>query len=336
MSMNVALIGPGTLKGEKLLELLDESALQVESMSLYEEADSAGRSLMFRGRACRSRALEDFTGEDCALVFVCMAELDAEILEKLQHLPSAYVIDLFPQHYQEAPLLVVPAINGEVLPSIDAGRIIGVPGSATITAALALSPLHHAYQILKLNLTVLCAASEGGRKGVEALAAETARLLNGRDVDASVFERQIAFNLIPSVGAVQPSGYTSVEEQVLQQLPALLGDEDLELDVSAVRVPVFYGDMVVAQAETRQPLELDQLQELMDKAKGVRFDQAAKKPASLVNDVIGQDVVVVNRIRPDASGEGGFGLHALSDDLGRGSALVALEIALALQESPRR
>ncbi|GAA0684138.1 aspartate-semialdehyde dehydrogenase [Marinobacterium maritimum] len=330
--MNVALIGPDTLKGEKLLELLDESALQVETMSLYEEADSAGRSLMFRGSACRTRPLDEFTGEGLALVFVCMAELDADTIKTLEGLSSAIVIDLYPQHYGEQPQLVVPAINGEVLGSIDAGRIIGVPGSATITAALALSPLHHEYQILKLNLTVLCAASEAGRKGVEALASETARLLNGRDVDADYFERQIAFNLIPSVGEVQPSGYTSLEEQVLQQLPQLLGDEDLELDVSAVRVPVFYGDVVVAQAETRQSLEVDNLQLLMDKAKGVRFDQAAKKPASLVNDVIGQDVVVVNRIRPDASGDSGFGLHALSDDLGRGSALVALEIALALQE----
>ncbi len=332
MSMNVALIGPDTLKGEKLLELLDESALQVDAMSLYEEADSAGRSLMFRGSACRTKALDAFTGEGLSLVFVCVADLDAGTIQKLESLINTTVIDLYPQHYNEQPPLIVPAINGEALGSFDAGRIIGVPGSATITAALALSPLHHAYQILKLNLTVLCAASEAGRKGVEALAAETARLLNGRDVDANHFERQIAFNLIPSVGDVQPSGYTSLEEQVLQQLPQLLGDEDLELEVSAVRVPVFYGDMVVAQAETRQPLELDNLQLLMDQAKGVRFDQAAKKRASLVNDVIGQDVVVVDRVRPDASGESGFGLHALSDDLGRGAALVAVEIALALQE----
>ncbi len=332
MSMHVALIGPGTLKGEKLLELLDESALEIDNMSLYEEADSAGRSLMFRGSACRTQALEAFSADGLALIFVCAAELDAETVKKLENQTSATVIDLYPQRYSEQPPLVVPAINGEVLASIDAGRIIGVPGSATITAALALSPLHQAYQILKLNLTVLCAASEAGRKGVEALASETARLLNGREVDANCFEQQIAFNLIPNVGEVQSSGYTSLEEQVLHQLPQLLGDEDLELDVSAVRVPVFYGDMVVAQAETRQPLEMDNLQLLMDKAKGVRFDQAAKKPASLVTDVVGQDVVIVNRIRPDASGESGFGLHALSDDLGRGSALVALEIAQALQE----
>lgn len=331
MSMHIALIGPGTLKGEKLLELLDESSLEIESVTLYEDADNAGRSLMFRGSASRTQSIENFNAASVSLVFVCESDLDDATLEKLESQTSAVVIDLYPQHYMEQPLLVVPAINGEALSSIDAGRIIGVPGSATIAAALALSPLHHAYQILKLNLTVLCAASESGRKGVEALASETARLLNGRDAEASFFERQIAFNLIPDVGCVQPSGLTSLEEQVTQQLPLLMGDEDLEVDVSAVRVPVFYGDMVVAQAETRQSLDVENLQTLMDQAPGVSFDQAAKKPASLVNDVIGRDVVVVNRIRPDISGEGGFALHALSDDLGRGSALVALEIALALQ-----
>ncbi|MBA4501894.1 hypothetical protein H1S06_05890 [Marinobacterium sp. 3-1745] len=314
-----------------MLELLDESVLSIDSMTLYEEADNAGRSLMFRGKACRTQALDALAVQDCTLIFVCEPALDAETVSTLESQTTAIVIDLYPQHYSETPVLVLPAINGDVLASIDAGRIIGVPGSATITAALALAPLHHAYQILKLNLTVLCAASEYGRKGVEALAAETARLLNGRDVEADCFERQIAFNLIPNVGDVQPSGYTSLEEQVLSQLPQLLGDEDLELDVSAVRVPVFYGDMVVAQAETRQSLELDNIQLLMDQAAGVRFDQAAKKPASLVDDVIGEETVLVNRIRPDFSGESGFGLQALSDDLSRGSALAALEIALALQ-----
>jgi len=330
MSLNVALIGPGTLKGEKLLELLDESSLEIDTMSLYEEADSAGRSLMFKGHACRTKAIETFTGDSLSLVFVCDADVPSAQVQILEQMQSGAVIDLYPQRYAEQPLLVVPAINGEALASIDAGRIIGVPGSATIAAALALAPLHQAYQILKLNLTVLCAASEADRKGVEALAAETARLLNGRDVDADFFERQIAFNLIPDVGPVQASGFTTLEEQVMAQLPILLGDDALEVDVSAVRVPVFYGDMVIAQAETRQPLNLDEVQLLMDRAQGVRFDVAAKQPASLVNDVIGQDVVIVNRIRPDTTGEGGFGLHALSDDLGRGSALTALEIALAL------
>lgn len=328
--MNVALIGPATLKGEKLLELLDQSSLDIDRIELYEEADQAGRSLMFRGHASRTRALDSFTGEDLTLVFVCEPELDATVLARLEQLSAGHVIDLYPQHYAQQPPLVLPALNGERLASLDAGRIIGVPGSATITAALALFPLHQACQILKLNLTVLCGASQAGRAGVEALAAETARLLNGRDAEAGVFERQIAFNLIPDVGAVTASGYTTLEQEVMQQLPQLLGEQDLELDVSAVRAPVFYGDLVVAQAETRQPLVRDELQTLMDRAPGVRFDQHARKPASLVDDVIGQDVVVVHRIRPDASGESGFALQALADDLGRGSALAALEIAQAL------
>lgn len=331
MSLNVALIGPGTLKGEKLLELLDASSLEIADVTLYEEADNAGRSLMFRGHASRTRSLDDFTTAVEGLVFVCEAQLPDTLTSQLENMSVATVIDLYPQRYEAAPLLVVPGINNEALASIDSGRIIGVPGSATIAAALALAPLHQAYQILKLNLTVLSAASEAGRQGVEALASETARLLNGRDVESTFFERQIAFNLIPDVGPVQGSGFTALEEQVMQELPALLGDDDLEVEVSAVRVPVFYGDMVIAQAETRQPIALDEIQSLMDRAKSVRFDQASKQPASLVNDVIGQDVVIVNRVRPDALGDSGFGLHALSDDLGRGSALTAVEIALALQ-----
>lgn len=330
MSLNIALLGPATLAGEKLLELLDESALDVATMTLFEPEEQAGRSLMFRGHAHRTRPLNDFDATAPQLILVCEAELSQELVQRLLN-ATGRIVDLHPQRYEsERVFLTVPELNGDELVSLDPGRVIGIPNSATIAAALALAPLHNACQILKANLTLLSPVSSAGRPGVETLAKEAARLLNGLDVEKGHFDQQIAFNLIPQVGALLDSGYTDTEAVVMYQLPQVLGDEDLELEVSAVQVPVFYGDMVVIQAETRQPLDLEEVQTLMDKAPGVRYDQQAKRVPSVISDAIGQEQVIVTRLRPDAEGESGFALHAMSDDLGRGSALTALGAVLRL------
>jgi aspartate-semialdehyde dehydrogenase len=330
MSLKIALLGPATLVGEKLLELLEQSPLEVAALTLFEPEEQAGRSLMFRGHAHRTRPLDGFEASSQQLTFVCEAELDARLTRSLQEAPG-WVVDLYPQRYRpDQVFLALPELNADELVSLDPDRIIGIPGSATITAALALAPLQRVCQLLKVNLVLLSPASSAGRPGVEALASEAARLLNGRDPEAGHFGQQIAFNLIPQVGTQGADGYTDIEAAVRSQLPRLLGDDGLELEVSAVQVPVFYGDMVVIQAETRQPLNLDEAQQLMDRAPGVRFDRHASPVPSLVKDVIGQPQVVVARLRRDGTGEAGFALHAMGDDLGRGSALTALEVATRL------
>lgn len=330
MALKIALLGPATLVGEKLLELLEEAPLEVSELALFESEDQAGRSLMFRGHAQRTRALGELDGAWPELIFVCETELSSELAELLVAAP-ARVIDLYPQRYGEGRVfLTIPDLNGDELASLDPDRIIGIPNSATIAAALALAPLHSSCQILKANLMVLSPVSSAGRAGIEALASETARLLNGRDIETGHFGQQIAFNLIPQAGTLLDSGYTDIEAAVLSELPLMLGDEGLELEVSAVQVPVFYGDMVVVQAETRQVLDLEAVQQLMDKAPGVSLDLPGGRASSLARDAIGREQVVVTRLRPDAEGDAGFALHAMSDDLGRGSALTALEAAIRL------
>lgn len=330
MTLNVALLGPASLKGEKLLELLDESELEIDQIQLFEDEDQAGRSLMFRGHASRTRAYADFDPDAQQLVFVADAELAPGVQAKLQGLSKGYLIDLYPERYTDSDVfLCLPAINGATLTSLDPGRVIGVPGSATITAALALYPLHEAYELLKVNLTALVAASESGREGVESLAQETARLMNGREAEASFFGQQLAFNMLPDVGDVQSSRQTSSEQLLREQLQVLLG-EDLEVEVSTVRVPAFYGNLVTAQAETRKAVEMDQVQEIMDRADSVRYDHQAQKQPSPVSDAVGQDVAVVHRIRQDAEESGGFVLQAIGDDLGLGGALMALQVAQRL------
>ncbi len=330
MTLNVALLGPASLKGEKLLELLDESELEIAKIQLFEEGDQAGRSLMFRGHANRTRPYEDFELADARLIFVCEPELPAGTQSKLETVTNAYVIDLYPERYTEAEvMLCLPTINGAALETLDPGRVIGVPGSATITAALALAPMHQAYELLKLNLTALIAASDEGRAGVESLAQETARLMNGREAESGHFGVQLAFNMLPDVGAVLPNRHTTSEQLIHDQLKQLLGDE-LEVEVTTVRVPAFYGNLIIAQAETRKDIELDQVQEIMDRAESVRYDHLAKRQPSPVVDAVGQDVAVVHRVREDAEQTGGFVLQAIGDDLGMGGALTALQVAQRL------
>jgi len=210
MPLNIALLGPATLVGEKLLELLDASGLEIEALTLFEPEDQSGRSLMFRGHAHRTRMLSAFDAAAHSLVFVCEPELPPECTQALLS-ASGRVVDLYPQRYSaDQVFLAVPELNGDELASLDPGRVIGIPNSATIAAALALAPLHRSLQVLKANLVVLSPVSSAGRSGVEALAAETARLLNGREAEVGHFGQQIAFNLIPQVGALLENGCTDV------------------------------------------------------------------------------------------------------------------------------
>ena len=332
MSLKIAMLGPATLVGEKLLELLEASSIEVDELALFEPEEQAGRSLMFRGHAHRTRALEELDLLWPQLILVCDADLPPGLKEELGR-AAARVMDLYPQGYEsDQVFLTIPDLNWDELASLDPDRIIGIQNSATIAAALALAPLHRSCQILKANIMVLSPVSAAGQAGIEALASETARLLNGREIETGHFGQQIAFNLIPQAGALQENGYTDIEAAVLGELPLILGDEGLELEVSAVQVPVFYGDMVVVQAETRQALDLAAIQADMDRAPGLRMDPPGRRVASLAKDAIGQSQVVVTRLRPGAEGGAGFALHAMSDDLGRGSALTALEAVKRLAE----
>ncbi|WP_188747039.1 Asd/ArgC dimerization domain-containing protein [Marinobacterium zhoushanense] len=328
--MNVAIFGPSTLAGENLFELLDAHDLKVERLRLYDREDEAGRALMFRGSSVRVKPIESAEIEsDLDVAFLCDPDLDSAQLTRIKA-SGALLIDLFPSRQSDA-VLIVPEVNGEKLSSIQRGDVVGCPDAASIAAAMALAPLQADYQVLRLNAVAMQSAASLGHKGVEALAAETARLLNGRDAEASLFATQYAFNLVPQVGALDGTGFSDVERRFAIEVRELLDDDQIEIVVNVLQLPIFYGVAVTLQAETAHPVDLERAASLFGKAPGLSLNRSAD-PVTPVGSAAGNDLVHVDRLRLEEGGDCAFGICAVTDNLRKGSALNAIQIADSWQK----
>lgn len=328
--MNVAIIGVSTLTGEHLFEILDSRELAVDTLSLFDSADEAGRSLMFRNHSVRIQPLESAEPAAVDILFVCDETLEPAALEPFR---GALMIDLFPARFEDA-ILIVPEVNGERLAQVELGSVIGSPAPAVVTAAMALAPLQREYQLLRLNAVALQSAAELGRAGVEALAAETVRLLNGRDAEPSLLPAQFAFNLFPQIGALDNSGLSAAERRFAQELRQVLDDDQIEIVVNVLQLPMFYGVALTLQAETQHEVDLEAAARCFAKAEGVSLAQG-DKPVTPVGTANGNDLVHLTRLRLEEDNPGGFGLCAMTDNLRKGSALNAVQIAEQWQARAR-
>lgn len=323
--MNVAIVGVSTLAGENLFEILEESSLEIDQLVLLDSEEEAGRALMFRGHSVRVRPLEGYVFTDIALAFVADPDLSLEQLEALKA-AGVQLIDLFPARQGSAARLVVPEVNASVLSTLEPGQVIGCPSAAATAAVLALAPMQADYQLLRLNIVALMSAAELGRPGVEALAAETARLLNGRDAETGFLPHQFAFNLIPQAGQMAVGGYTDVELRLVEEVREVLQDEQIEIVVNTVQAPLFYGVTVLLQAETQLPVDLEAARERLSKFDGVELPDEGTM-VSPVGTVSGKDPVYLTRFRLEPDNDCGFGICAITDNLRKGSALNAVQVA---------
>ena len=326
MSVVVAVTGVSTLLGENLLEILESRAFPVTRLILTDPGEVTGRSVMFSGHATRvvSADMADFSGVN--LVFNCQpgALPDQFMFNRLADQIS--VIDLCPdaEAVQAAPC-IVPEVNvGQINTSTSGGYYVS-PLPAVVTAAAVLASLHQRFKLLRLNVVSLSSVAEAGKKGVEALASETARLLNGRDAEASYFGQQIAFNLLPFTGSLTESGATDSEEQIICQLRRVLNDDQLEIAVSSLQLPLFYGQNVVLHAECQFPVDLNEAQLLLRQTPGVNC--IADQMCSAVTNAAGQDEVFVSRLRVEPNNDCGVMLFAVTDSMRKGGALNAVQIA---------
>lgn len=323
--MNIAIIGVSTLTGENLFEVLEAAELPLDQLFLLDSEEEVGRTLMFNGRSVRIRPLEGFAFEQVGLAFVCDPALTAEQLQPASA-AGVQLIDLFPARFGEQAALVVPEVNSQVVMEAGIGQVLGSPSAAAIAAALALAPLQRQYQLLRLHLVVMQSAAELGRPGVEALAAETTRLLNGRDAEAGYLPAQFAFNLIPQSGKVQSNGYTDIEMRLIDEVRELLADDQIEVLSQVVQVPIFYGVSVLMQAETQQAVDLPEAERLLRGQAGLALAQG-EAVCTPVGTAAGTDSVHLSRLRLEPDNSSGFALCAVTDSLRKGSALNAVQIA---------
>jgi aspartate-semialdehyde dehydrogenase len=329
---NVAVVGATGAVGGEVIRVLEERAFPVEELRLYASERTAGSAVEYRGGELpvEELAVEAFGVVD--LAFFCAGGAVSASFAPLAVEAGALVIDKS-SHFRLEPgvPLVVPEVNAADLAS-RGGGIVASPNCTTIPIVVALNPIAEAAGIRRIVASSYQAVSGAGKRGIEALSQETVNLLNMRaardEAEPSVFPRRIAFNCIPQVDAFLADGSTREEAKVIAETRKVLHLEALPIAVTCVRVPTFYGHGVALTVETEDKLTASEARRLLREAPGVLLSEGTGEAAyPTPADVGGSDAVHVGRVRDDPSHPQGLQLWVAADNVRKGAAVNAVQIA---------
>jgi aspartate-semialdehyde dehydrogenase len=327
--LKVAVVGATGAVGEVMLSVLAERRFPVGELVALASERSAGGEVAFGNDEVLVRDLATFdpAGVDIAL-FSAGGDVSREYAPRFAA-AGAVVIDNSSAFRRDDDVpLVVAEVNPEALRHRPRG-IIANPNCSTMQMLVALAPLHRAAGIERINVSTYQSVSGTGRRALEELGRQTAGLLNFQAVEPEVYPVQIAFNVIPHGGDFLDNGYTSEEMKLVWETRKILGDESIGVNATVVRVPVFYGHSEAVSIETRDKLTAAQARALLEAAPGVEVvDEAvAGGYPTPVTHASGRDPVYVGRIREDLSHPRGLNLWIVSDNIRKGAALNAVQLA---------
>jgi aspartate-semialdehyde dehydrogenase len=335
-SYKVAMVGATGAVGETVLAILAERDFPVSELVPLASERSAGGKVSFAGRDITVQLLDtyDFAGVDIAF-FSAGASVSREHAPRAAAAGAVVIDNTSEFRYQDDIPLVVAEVNPHAIAHYTAQGIIANPNCSTMQMLVALAPIHRAVQIERINVATYQSVSGAGRAGMEELGKQTAALLNFQSVEPSKkFPVQIAFNVIPQIDDFQPNGYTKEEMKLVWETRKILEDESIQVNPTAVRVPVFYGHSEAVHIETSDKITVEEARELLRQAPGVVL-MDERKPAgypTAVGEAAGTDAVYVGRLREDISHERGLDMWIVSDNIRKGAALNAVQIAELLIE----
>jgi aspartate-semialdehyde dehydrogenase len=334
-SYKVAMVGATGAVGETLLSILAQRDFPISELVPLASARSAGSKVEFAGKQITVQNLDDYDFNGVDIAFFSAGGSVSRVHAPRAAAAGAVVIDNTSEfRYQDDIPLVVSEVNPHAIAQYTVRGIIANPNCSTMQMLVALAPIHRAVGIERINVATYQSVSGAGRSGMEELGKQTAALLNFQDVEAKKFPKQIAFNVIPHIDDFQANGYTKEEMKMVWETRKILEDESIQVNPTAVRVPVFYGHSEAVHIETRDKITAEQARELLEQAEGVVVQDERKAGGypTPVGDAAGQDPVFVGRIREDISHDRGLDLWIVSDNIRKGAALNAVQIAELLIE----
>ena len=334
-SYKVAMVGATGAVGETLLSILAEREFPVSELVPLASERSAGGQVEFAGKKVTVQNLADydFTGVDIAF-FSAGGSVSREHAPRAAAAGAVVIDNTSEFRYQDDIPLVVSEVNPHAIADYTVRGIIANPNCSTMQMLVALAPIHRAVGIERINVATYQSVSGAGRSGMEELGRQTAALLNFQDAEPAKFPKQIAFNVIPHIDDFQPNGYTKEEMKMVWETRKILEDASIAVNPTAVRVPVFYGHAEAVHVETRDKITAEQARALLEQAPGVVVmdERKAGGYPTPVGDAAGKDPVFVGRIREDISHERGLDLWIVADNIRKGAALNAVQIAELLIE----
>ena len=325
----VAVVGATGAVGETMLSILAERRFPVGELVALASERSAGSHVAFGDDEVLVQDLASFdpAGVDIAL-FSAGGATSREYAPKFAAAGAVVIDNSSTFRYDDDVPLVVSEVNPEAAKERPRG-IIANPNCSTMQLMPVLAPLHRAYGIERVNVATYQSVSGGGRSAMEELGRQTAALLSFQDPEPQKFPVQIAFNLIPHIDEFLDNGYTKEEMKLVWETRKILGDDNIQVNPTAVRVPVFFGHSEAVAIETRNKVGADEARALLAQAPGVEVVDE-RKPGGYptpVTHASGKDAVFVGRIREDLSHPRGLNLWVVADNIRKGAALNAVQIA---------
>lgn len=326
----MAVVGATGVVGESMMSILEERSFPIAEMHAIASSRSAGGKVEFRNESLVIDDLHtfDFTSIDIGLFSPGAAV--SEIYAPKAAQAGCVVIDNTSQfRYDNDIPLVVPEVNPHAIAQYENRGIIANPNCSTIQMVVALKPIHDAVGIDRVNVCTYQSVSGTGKEGIAELEQQTFALLNGKPIDCMAYSKQIAFNVLPHIDNFQDNGYTLEEMKMVWETQKIFEDDSIQVNPTAVRVPVFYGHSEAIHIETRAKISIAEVRQLLDAMPSVTLldDQSSVNYPTAVTDATGTDPVFVGRIREDISHPQGLNLWVVSDNVRKGAALNSVQIA---------
>jgi aspartate-semialdehyde dehydrogenase len=325
---NVAVVGASGAVGERMVRLLEERAFPLRSIKFLASERSAGKSVTFRGE---SHVIEPITEQAFQGVDIVLSSTPASVSREWSPIAAkagAVVVDNSSAYRMDPEVpLVVPEVNPQDI--LWNKGIIANPNCSTIQMVVALKPLHDAARIRRVVVSTYQSVSGAGMKGIVELEAQTGAGVRNEPIPApSKFAHPILGNCLPQIDDFLPNGYTKEEMKMVNETRKILGDATIDVCPTCVRVPVAYSHSESILVETEQPITAEQAVALWLKAPGVAVvDDPANKKYPLAAEAAGRDDVFVGRIRTDLSNPNALLFWCVSDNLRKGAATNAVQIA---------
>ena len=327
---DVAVVGATGMVGEALVDILSKRGFPVGRVHALASERSVGRTVSFGNQEIDVGNLAEFDFSTVQIgLFSAGASVSDEYAPKAAAAGCVVIDNTSRFRYDDDIPLVVPEVNSDCISDYRNRGIIANPNCSTIQMVVALKPIYDAAGISRINVVTYQAASGAGRVAVEDLARHSASMLNGKPVDTGDESKQIAFNAVPHIDVFQDNRYTKEEMKMVWETRKIMGDDEIVLNPTAVRIPVFFGHSEAVHLETREKISAARVCELLRDAPGVELldGTGTGDYPTAVTEASGNDPVYVGRVREDISHPTGINLWIVSDNIRKGAALNSVQIA---------
>ena len=328
--MNIAIVGATGNVGRKILEVLEKKEVQIENLYLLASSRSVGKKISFNGK---EHIVEDLEKFDFSTVKIAFFAAGSSVAEKWAHVAAekTIVIDNSKFFRKDVDIpLIVPEVNPKQLTQVKNRNIIANANCSVIPVVVALKPLHDLYNVKRIVISTYQSVSGAGKEPMDELLSQTQDYFNNKKLESKNFTKQIAFNAIPHIDSFLENGYTKEEQKTTDEIKKIL-DKKIKVTSTCVRIPVLVSHCISANIEFDKKCDLDHIKKVLSTSPGCKVvDEHQDGGYATPVDAEDKFETFISRIRLDESQENTINLWIVSDNLVKGAALNAVQIAESL------